>query len=244
MSWRRSLGEASNDFVIGKALSDLSFEEWIDFVFNHPVTSPLWYWQDESDWWDAPPTVTVDYLARLFGNASNIFVDFSDAQVAEGLWYLADSSCSDHMLALVNETVPLANRLACIQAIYNLFERCFALKCSPHLSHLDRGDTGTPPEVNPLNLVCYMWFDLIEAYGRSENEHCAEQNNAFLSSMQRSLALDSIACQESALHGLGHWHSDYPDRVESIIDEFLAGHSETTQNLKHYALSARSGSVR
>jgi len=61
--------------------------------------------------------------------------------------------------------------------------------------------------------------------------------------MKKILALDSVACQESALHGLGHWHSLQPDRVESIVDGFLAAHPTTRRELVTYARSARCGCV-
>jgi len=57
------------------------------------------------------------------------------------------------------------------------------------------------------------------------------------------LELDHIACQESALHGLGHWAHSYPERVEKIVDEFLTHNENLRPELKQYALQARSGKV-
>ncbi|MBP0116549.1 hypothetical protein JWS04_36965, partial [Bradyrhizobium vignae] len=45
-----------------------------------------------------------------------------------------------------------------------------------------------------------------------------------LQTMDRIL-FKSIACQESALHGLGHWHRDYREKVSHIIDRFCEAHS-------------------
>ncbi len=36
--------------------------------------------------------------------------------------------------------------------------------------------------------------------------------------MARTLAIPHLACQEGALHGLGHWQRAYPDRVAAIVD--------------------------
>src|SRR5687768_14354143 len=47
-------------------------------------------------------------------------------------------------------------------------------------------------------------------------------NAAALSVMTETLNIESIACRESALHGLGHWHDVYPAEVELIIDRFLS----------------------
>ncbi len=61
--------------------------------------------------------------------------------------------------------------------------------------------------------------------------------------MQRVLALDALACQESALHGLGHWHLRYPAEVEGAIDAFLERRPQLDPRLRQYAFSARRGCV-
>lgn len=68
-------------------------------------------------------------------------------------------------------------------------------------------------------------------------------DSAFLASMRAILAIDHVACQESALHGLGHWHHDHPAAVEGIIDEFLERKSSFRGELREYADSARAGCV-
>ena len=73
--------------------------------------------------------------------------------------------------------------------------------------------------------------------------HLPTLQEAALATVKRILMLDSVACQESALHGLGHWHSLQPDRVESIIDDFLAAHPTARVELLAYARSARCGCV-
>ncbi len=61
--------------------------------------------------------------------------------------------------------------------------------------------------------------------------------------MRRTLDLSSDACRESALHGLGHWHLEYPQQVEAIIDRFLDSHPDLRSELKAYARAARKGRV-
>jgi hypothetical protein len=59
------------------------------------------------------------------------------------------------------------------------------------------------------------------------------------------LAIDHSACQESALHGLGHRCEigrDNPE-VEAIIDDFLKRKLDLRPELRQYALSARRGMV-
>jgi hypothetical protein len=64
-----------------------------------------------------------------------------------------------------------------------------------------------------------------------------------LQAMERILLLESIACQESALHGLGHWQRQCPDAVTVIIDRFLKNATGRDPRLVAYAKSARCGCV-
>jgi hypothetical protein len=61
--------------------------------------------------------------------------------------------------------------------------------------------------------------------------------------MTETLNIESIACQESALHGLGHWQAAYPAEVELIIDRFLSSHRELRPETVIYAKIARCGCV-
>jgi hypothetical protein len=62
------------------------------------------------------------------------------------------------MLALMDESVPWLARQRCIDSTRQLYEQCFAKHCSPYQSHLDE------PGARPLNLVCYMWWEIINEY--------------------------------------------------------------------------------
>lgn len=215
---------------------DITFEKWIGYVFDHPAAKPEWYWDEDAEYWDGPAEVTVKFLTQTFEHSGDVLLPFSDAQVNQGLWFLASPSCSDYMFAVLDETVPWPDRRQCIRSIYTLFEECFAKRCSPHLSHLDE------PGANPLNSVCYMWWDIFPAYGQPDNPARAEVDSEFLNVMEKTLYLDSDACCESALHGLGHWQLYYPETV-AIIDGFLAQRPQLRSDLERYPLRARVGSV-
>ena len=44
------------------------FEEWVRFLFDHPVHEPKWYWAADSEVerWTADPTLTVGWMTQLF----------------------------------------------------------------------------------------------------------------------------------------------------------------------------------
>jgi hypothetical protein len=185
--------------MTGKPVNDLTFEEWVTFVFDHPIDDSRleWYWALDADWWDGPAPLTVDYLTQVFENTLSLFAPYSDSQLNQGLWYLASNACSNHMFALMDASVPWPARERCIRSFQLLYRDCFARRCTPHLSHLDE------PGAGPLNSVCYMWWDMLPVAGGPDDPARMELDSAILQVMENALHLDSIACRESALHGLG-----------------------------------------
>ncbi len=64
-----------------------------------------------------------------------------------------------------------------------------------------------------------------------------------LAVMTDILAIDHIACQESALHGLGHWQPQHPDAVAQTVGSFLAQSPDIAAPLRDYARRPRAGYV-
>lgn len=226
---------------MGKQLTDLTFEQWIAYIFDHPVEEgkQAWYWEIDRDWWDADadPADTIRFLTQAFENAAVIFPPFSDAELKQGLWFIADNPCSNHMFALLDASVPWPAQQRCVRSIHQLYEQCFLQRCTPHFSHLGE------PGASPLNLVCYMWWDIIPIHGKPDVPERSELDHEILGILESTLQLDSIACRESALHGLGHWQHYYPQRVGEIIDAFLMSHRVLRKELETYAVNAYTGYV-
>ena len=224
---------------VGELLKNLTFEEWVKHVFDHPVEDHrnAWYWDMDRDQWQEDSAETVQYLTRAFENAAVVLEPYTDAQLNQGLWFLASNACSSHMFALMNESIPWSARKRCIGSFHQLYEQCFARRCSPHLSHVDE------PGANPLNMVCYMWWDINPIYARPDDPAQRDLAEAVLQVMDSTLQLDSIACRESALHGLGHWQHAYPGRVGEIIDRFSMTRPELPEKLRSYMTAAYTGYV-
>lgn len=222
---------------MGNPIKELTFEQWLRYVFDHPVNDSgrEWYW--EADWWDGPSAETVRFLTRAFENAGVLFQEYSEAQVNQGLWFVASNACSNHMFALLDRGLPWPARQRCVRSMHSLFEQCFAKRCTPHLSHLDEQAAG------PLNRACYMWWDLIPIGPQPNDPNQIGLDQEILGVMQSTLQLGSLACRESALHGLGHWQPYYPQRVKEIIDPFLQSQNDLREELRTYALSASCGCV-
>jgi hypothetical protein len=160
-----------------------------------------------------------------------------DAELNMGLTYLISPGLGEHMLCLDDPSVPIATRVRCVRSCETLFRQLLLPRCSPHLSHRDE------PGASPLNLVCYMWWDTMPVYGGSHPQDRHALHQAALETMGAILQMGSVACQESALHGLGHWHSNFPEQVEDLVDAFIRSHANARPDLLAYARSARCGCV-
>lgn len=224
---------------MGTLLKNLTFEQWLRCVFDHPVNelTNAWYWDVDRDWWEEDTPDTVTFLTRTFEEAAEVLQPYTDAQLNQGLWFLASNACSNHMFALMNESIPWTARQRCIRSFHQLYEQCFARRCSPHLSHVDE------PGANPLNMVCYMWWDINPLYAKPDDPTRRDLADAVLQVMESTLQLDSIACRESALHGLGHWQHAYPERVGAIIDRFSMTRPVLPEKLQSYMRAAYTGYV-
>ena len=218
------------------AITHLSFADWVLFIFDHPAEGPQWYWGDAPSW-NAPAALTAEYVTRLFEDPVPALEGFTAAELNMGLNYIIAPGLGEHMFCLDDPTVPLPARLRCVRACESLFRKLLLPRCSPHLSHRDEPGTA------PLNAVCYMWWDKMPVYGGPVPQDREALHRAALDTMAAILKFDSVACQESALHGLGHWRSVFPAEIESLIDVFLRLNPEARPELRTYARSARCGCV-
>lgn len=216
-----------------------TFEDWLQHAFGREVRfqQAPWYFDPDQDWWNPTPAQAIAYLRRLFENPEPALEAFADRQIAQGLTYLVNTMASGDSGWFYSTEVPVTERIRSVEAIGPFFERLFKPRCTPHLSHLSEIDAG------PLNGVCYMWWDVFPCLALANDPNLSVLHNSALSAMERILHLDSIACQESALHGLGHWQREYSEKVTQIIDQFCETHSESDPRLLTYARSARCGCV-
>ena len=213
-----------------------TFEQWINGIFEHPVSKPAWYWDLAADTCVEDDETNVDYLARLFADSDRLLRRFDNAQVNQGLNLIVDCSCSDHSFSIVGGDAPWAARRRAIRAIYDVYAKCFAKRCADTLRNCEAED-------NPLNYICFMWWDSFPAWGDPNDPSRSDEADEYLGVMERCLSLTHHACLEGALHGLGHWHLIFPERVEPIIDRFLRERHDLRPELVAYARSAREGAV-
>lgn len=215
----------------------MTVEAWVKAIFDHPVQDPAWYWADDAVIPDDDPALCVSMLESLFQSPEQLLRPYSNAQVNQGLWLVTGSSGSTISAALFDTCVPWPRRESALASIPCLYERCFALRCSEHLSHLDE------PGANPLNSICYMWWDVFPGWPDKTATSPSQTDQLCLSAMARALELQSDPCSESALHGLGHWTLVLPRHTQPIIAEFIERDSTVRPELLRYAQAAYDSAV-
>ena len=194
-----------------------------------------WYFDFDSDWWEPEPRTGIAYLIRLFANGPDVLQWFSDAQIEQGLSGLVNTAAVGALPWMFDPVTPAAERAKVWAAVGRFFADLLAPRCSPALGHLSE-------EGSPLNGRTYMWWDGFPALTTPDDPGRALVDDAELACLEQVLDLDSAACQEAALHGLGHWVHREP-RCEAIIDRYLKSGKTARPELIDYAKAARCGCI-
>jgi hypothetical protein len=207
-------------------LDQLSFEEVVAFIFDHPVTDPPWHFSDAWEYSFGDGTFTLRHLIHLFRSPEFLFQSYSLEQLEQGFFFLPNLLCVVGFRGLLwAKGIPLSLRVECIEAMSDLFERFFPFTA--------------------LNGACFMWWDQL-AYGYymedgvPADEDGAEIQRAMFATLCRILSFNSRECQRSALHGLAHLM--HPD-TEKVIRAFLSNNPAIDKELKEYALACIAGEI-
>ncbi len=167
------------------ALTDLTFEQFVDFQFGHavrPQGNP-WYFDTDGDWWWPEPRTGVGYLTRLFSEGPPVLQWFSDAQIAQGLTGLINTMAVGDQPWMRDPVTPANERAAAWDAIAQFFADVLAPRCSPTLGHLSE-------EGAPLNLVTYMWWESFPGFTNPYDPERELVDQAELDCLRSVLALE------------------------------------------------------
>lgn len=228
-------------------LSELSFDEFVSFFFNHDIDAEEYWYQDPalSSWNDfdeqsiRSPRVIVGHMTRLFTNFGDIASKFSLQQINAGIWAMFTNQpfrLQKHLWLL---STPLPERLDCIHAMYSVFS-----------------DYVAKSKVEVMENCFYMWWDwmagnfwqqllftdnISEGDVSSLNQEQKTLLDAMLQTLSRTLALSDQRAQQYALHGLGHLH--HPD-VRTIVQRYLDKHRhELPLDTVRWVETCRDGTV-
>ena len=235
--------EAVAETLVGEDRRPLSFDAWLGYVFDRPVHGEAWYWQEDEngvdlDWWEPEPLTISDYMIQLFENP-HVLECYSDEQVNLAIWYMLGPSTCTYRETALRDIVPVERQQRWVRAILPLYRDLFAVRCSDAFGH--RNDGPEPPR--PLNSACYMFWDLDNFYEIANSTWHKHLVGPVFNTLQEILKLDSLACQESALHGLGHLQESHPERVAQAIRRFLKNSGKLHPHVRAYAEYAMKGYV-
>jgi hypothetical protein len=191
-----------------------SYDEWIRFAFDHPVTEEPWYCSKDVDYRYDAPTV-IGYYTRLFLDPPAALLAYDEAHLQQGCWFIGLKQLSDWIW---DEKIPRQLRLECIESMSTLFRKFL----------IDR----------PLDDVSYMWWDWFAYSFDGEADRVIVE--AMFQALREILSLPARHCRYGALHGLGHL--DHESK-ESVIRAYLKEHHYLDERLVRYAEEAISGRV-
>jgi hypothetical protein len=218
-------------------MTDPDYQTWLRHLFDHPEDRPEWLFEPDHEFLRISPRALTAHVLRLFEAPALLMSHYSDGQIASGLQYLINNACGGDIRLICHPEVAQADRLEFAARVDRVYWQIFGARCAPALGHLSEGAD------QPLNMLCYMWWDTITLDRIGDDRLDAEFDAALIEAMGRTLQIPHAACQEGALHGLGHWGGRAPERARALIDAWLAGNRAARPELKNYALAARGGCV-
>lgn len=206
-------------------LRKCSYDEFLEFVFDHPVKKERWYWRTKVEIiFDA--VHNTELLTELFSNARPLLERYSREQLDQGFWAL--QSGVDGLLPYVmfDQSVPFEKRADCIRSMFFLYRDLFA--------------------VDDLGTSCNMWWDCISSSNqvgwRSQSilgDNIKVQDVMF-ETLTKILYLESEECQGAALHGLGHLR--HPN-TEKVIRDWIATQPDLPEDDLEFAEACITGDI-
>ena len=215
---------------------DVTLDEWVRYVFDHPVTETAWHFDIDALELTLPAERTAQLIADTFEQGDTLLRPYTDAQLNQGFWFLLNSGSSEFMFCLTDESAAWPVRRRAIRSFVPLFRQVMASRCTPTLSHLSEAGSA-------LNSACYMWWDLLPVDASWEAGRPPQPiHEEALAVLAELLEMPHDACRESALHGLGHLAWSHADAV-LVIDAFIERSDGLRPQLLDYAKHARTGYV-
>ena len=198
---------------------------WVDTVFGEAM--PGQYDTERLEDICGRDEASLLKLAQVFEKPELLQL-YSDDVIERAFWDIWHAAFE----AIYHPAINWQVRYRFIRSFEPLFRGLFARRCTSALSHLDE-------EASRLNTVCYMWFDAGCRWFPYDTKPRGPVDAGMLGAIRSILAIDHIACQEAALHGLGHRPKYQRYAVEAIIDNFLRKNPKLPPPLRDYALHCR-----
>lgn len=186
------------------------------------------------------PITLARYLTRLFNEAGSVVDKYTPGQVADATWFLFGVG-SDFFHAIRNVRVPNDLQALCYKGVSTIYTDLFDRLCNLRGTLAEDCSDSTE---HRLDGAVYMIWDMDCISGAVMFGETHLYDPAFGTLETVLDRCETASCLKSALHGLGHIYKYHPDRVESIIKQFLhSRENDLPQWLVQYAKSACRGAV-
>lgn len=207
---------------------------WLTHIFGEVDGPPREQLDFDFDSFPASPDEMSGLFILTMQRAGEDLSWASDEQIYAGLSALLNPCWSD-ICHTIRTTGIREQREAAVRSIEHLYHGLFSRRCKPVLGHLSERGTA-------INDICYMLWD-VTLFGYDEDSDGRAEQEWAVAVMRAALGIDHDACQESALHGLGHLEHYRPDLVRPIIEDFLQCSENLRPELVAYACQAACGRV-
>lgn len=204
---------------------DLTFNDWLsDALLEGALELCI----------DDPATLS-SYVSRFNRDIDSIVKEHGEEPVCKAIWYIY-GPVSGYMWEVLDASLG-PRRIETMQSLKDLYRRGFAAYCAKYFSHLSRG----PEPARPLNTACYMLWDMDGVECPAINGD-VDMLDASLDVLSFALDTNNWACQESALHGLGHLAMSHGKQTAPVIQTCLRRRPLPAE-LRAYAERALRGCV-
>lgn len=212
--------------------STLTFDEWFKIISSFENRDAMW--EADQRVHDLPPNQAADYLERLFNESSTICKDLQPVPLSHMIWFF-QGICSSYWWEVREPEVPIEKQVSTVLAL-----KCF------YTDFLDSYLLITPGDLHEAETAVYMMWDMDCLEGAAmfpESNSSEHLVDPIFEVLRAALRCKAHACQQSALHGLGHLAHYHPERVHAEIDWALAEKGRLHANLLSYAHDARKGMI-
>lgn len=195
-------------------LDEFSFEDWVKFIFDRTPNENVnkrWYSNVVKE---GSTEIFAENCIRLFKNPEFLIENYSAEQLDEGFGgFILMEGVPFWWLWDKNKNPELRREF--ILSSFSVFEKLFVKQ--------------------PLKFSCFMWWDSLRGFSEDKDLQVYEW---MFEALSQILEIDSVDCQRSAVHGLGHIeHRGKKD----LIETFLRRHPNFPD--KEYALAAIEGNI-
>lgn len=219
-----------------------TFDEWVTYCFTqghadfHADDSPLG--EDRCKRFLSIPDPTLaEYSLRLFLSPSFIADEYTDQQIADGVWFIFGRT-SEYPHQWFSADVPKELQIRIMQSIAMMYTGLFDRVCNA------RGAKPDDDLDSKLDIAVFMIWDMdgIECPAISPERHPYLIDPTFEVLEAGLFRCRTATCKRSALHGLGHLIDGHPKRVRAMIDRYFVLPKQP-RSLRDYAKEAHAGEI-